>query len=167
MGGCLTKVFVTRCYHNRDDRLRRRTLDDTSSLTSTQKDIREVEELTQPVQNDSLQLCDGRRTYPIKRWSGKCSGVELAQHGGISCVGREESHEVWVLPVREAGDDLGLDIGLDVGPFLSCLGRAGWKELFKVSGLDVGDDTAGGEGIVIVDDWNCVSEWCMQGRVQY
>lgn len=44
--------------------------------------------------------------------------------------------------MRQAWDDFGLDVGLDVGPFLAGLRRAIWKEFFEVAGLDVGDDAA-------------------------
>jgi len=47
--------------------------------------------------------------------------------------------------VRDAGEDLGVHVGVDGGPRLAVLGCLGGEKLAEVAGLDGGDDIAGCE----------------------
>ena len=53
----------------------------------------------------------------------------------------------------EAGNDFGFNVGLNILPLLSSLWWTIWQKLFQVAGLDVGDDAAFWEGVIVVDDW--------------
>ena len=57
----------------------------------------------------------------------------------------------------EAGDDLGLDVCLDRGPWLGLFGRCGRDQVSEVSRLDIGKHGAGGKSRVIFDYWTSVS----------
>jgi hypothetical protein len=56
--------------------------------------------------------------------------------------------------VREAGDDLGGDVGLDGGPLFGSGGGGGGEEWCEVAWLDGGKDGEGGEGGVVGYDFD-------------
>lgn len=57
------------------------------------------------------------------------------------------------IPVGQAGHDLGLDILLDIRPFLTHFGRAIGKQLLEISGFDGGEHTAVLDSVVVLDYW--------------
>ncbi len=70
--------------------------------------------------------------------------------------------------MRDPGHYLGFDVFLDRSPLLAMLGRAGGEELAQVARRDIGDDSAGIDCVIVVDDLDVVSptgsisvEWCV------
>lgn len=57
------------------------------------------------------------------------------------------------IPVSQAGHDLGLDILLDIRPFLSHFRRAIGKQLLEISRFDGGEHTTVLDSVVVLDDW--------------
>lgn len=54
--------------------------------------------------------------------------------------------------MRDPGHYLGFDVFLDCIPLLAVLGRAGGEQLAQVTRRDIGDDSAGIDRIIVVDD---------------
>ncbi len=53
----------------------------------------------------------------------------------------------------DAGHDLGLNILLDIGPWLAFNGGLAWQQLPQVAWLNLGDDIPLTEVVIVVDDY--------------
>lgn len=79
-------------------------------------------------------------------------GVHLRDSGGVRAAAGKEGHESWRRPVRDAGENLRLDIGLDGLYGLRIERGLGGQKGPKVTWLDGGDDTMRGYIVIVVGD---------------
>lgn len=120
-------------------------------LRSAEEAFGESQSLGYPVHHDRLQLRAGGRAEPIERGGRERRRVHLAQDAGVSDAGREESHEIGRLPVRQARFDLGFNVRLYLRPFFRLRGRVLGDLRAQVSGFNARQDALGGEAVEVID----------------
>lgn len=154
VGGDGGGVLFAGGHHVCEDGLAGAAVDDAAAVggPAAEEALREAEGLGEPVHDDRLELGDGGAADPVEVGAVEGVGVELGERRRVAAGAGEEGHEPRAGPVGDAGEDLGLDVAVDVGPRLRVLGRRGGEEGPEVSGLHVGDDAAGGDILIPVDD---------------
>lgn len=125
----------------------------------------EGEGAAEPVGDDGFELSASRGAEPVEGRGVEGRGVHLAEDGRVGHAGGEEGHEFGGLPVREAGDDLGGDVRLDVAPWLGVRGCCGGELGGEVARLDLREYWIGGDVVVVGDDYRiAVSVMTDRGR---
>ena len=129
----------------------------------------EAGHLADPVEDDVLDLGDGGAGLPGEAEDAEAGAGEVAEDAGEQAVGGEVAEEARVLPVGEAGQDEGVEVGEDVAEGLGLLGWGGGELRGDVAGLDLGHDgTVGEVGAVVgepVDELMAVRTELFGGHV--
>ncbi len=112
----------------------------------------EAGHLTDPVEDDVFDLGDGGAGLPGEAEDAEAGAGEVAEDAGEQAVGGKVAEEARVLPVREAGEDEGVEVGEDVGEGLGLVGRRGGELGGDGAGLDLGHDGTVGEGGAVVGE---------------
>ena len=81
-------------------------LDDAPAQAVPGERVRQAERLAELVEDDLLELGRGRAGRPEHPLGADAAGEQVAQHAGGGGVRREVREEARVLPVREAGDEV-------------------------------------------------------------
>lgn len=115
--------------------------------------------LGQPIHDDRLELRDGGAADPVEVGAVEGVRVHLGEGGRVAAGAGEKRHEARAGPVGDAREDLGLDVGVDGGPWLRVEGRVGGEEGTEVAWFDGGDDAAVGDGVVVFGDWEVVGQY--------
>lgn len=149
---CVAHASVARRYHGHHARLARAALDDAAAVARAEECVGQAEHARNPVQDDRLELRAGGRAEPVEGRGGEGGRVYFAEDGRVGDCGGEKGHEVWGLPVRQAGDDFGVNVGLDCGPWLRLLWGVRRELGSEVAGGDCWKDAARGEAAEVGDD---------------
>lgn len=154
----LPQVLIPCRNHDRQNRLTRTPMNDTAAMRLPAAEIApgQPQRLGQPVHDDRLELGDGGAADPIEVGAVEGIRVHLSQGGRVAAGAGEERHEARAGPVGDAREDLGLDVGVDGGPWLRVEGRVRGEEGTEVAWFDGGDDAAVGDGVVVFGDWEVV-----------
>ena len=87
-------------------------MDAVSWMTPLQPSER-PDHLSRPVGHDLLELGEGGARLPRQPQDPEAGAQVVAEHGGQLAVGREVAEEAGVLPVGEAGKQVGVEIAQD------------------------------------------------------
>lgn len=154
VGGDLGEVLVAAGAHDGEDGLGGAAVQDAAAVgaAAAEEALGQAERLGEPVQDDRLELGDGRRADPVKVRAVEGVGPHLGNVGRVAGRAGEEGHEARARPVRDARHDLGVDVGRDGVKCLRLGGRRVGEERPQVAGLDIGDDAARGDAFVVIGD---------------
>lgn len=85
--------------------------------------LAQSKQLGHPVHHDLLELCTCGRADPVEAGVGDARGVEIGNHRFEGADTWKIRHELAVLPVGDAGEDEGFEVGLDEGKVFTSLWR--------------------------------------------
>ena len=97
--------------HSGERRGGRGVLDDPAARAVAGERLGQPERLPQPVEHHLLELGGGRAGRPDHPLAPDAAGEEVAEHAGRGGVGREVGEEPRVLPVRQAADQVRVEVG--------------------------------------------------------
>lgn len=153
--GDLRQVLVAGGDHDGEDGLGGAAVQHAAAVrrAAAQVALGQRERFRQPVHDNRLELGDGRGADPVEMRAVEGVGPHLGNVGRVRGRAGEEGHEARVRPVRDAGHDLGLDVGGDGLHGLALERRGVGEQRPQVAGLHVGEDGAGRDRFIVVGDW--------------
>ena len=138
--------------HRRERRRGGGVLDDAAALGVPAERVGEAECLSQPVEHHLLELGRRRAGRPDHPLGADAAGEQVAEHAGGGGVGREVGEEPRVLPVRQAADQVGVEVGQHRVEGLGLLGGAGRQRGRHLAGLHLREHRQVVDGCPVVGD---------------